>query len=124
MKIDIVILDDDTEIFSYYRSVLEPIPGIGRVRCCEDEFEFAQVLRMHKPHLVIADIHMRPTRGPEILRRHRDELQGVNVILLSCADGLEEETRVLQEDDVDVVAHLQKPLKPNDLYDILGYGID
>lgn len=124
MKIDILILDDDVDIFPYYRSVLAPVDGIGHVSFCSDEEEFDEVLSKHKPHLIISDVHMHPKEGPQILRERKDKLHGVNVIMLSCADGLEEETRILRADDVDVVAYLSKPLMPNDLYRILGYKVD
>lgn len=123
-KINILILDDDVEIHRYYHAVLNPIPGIGKLRCCDGEFEFLQQLRMFTTHIIIADIHMEPKSGTQILREHKCKLAGANIIMLSCSDNIAEESNALVNDGLDVVAYLQKPLQPNDLYEILGYGID
>lgn len=116
----ILVLDDDRELWPFYASVLKLIPSVGRVDFASNEGEFEWEMKAH-PHLVIADIHMAPTEGPEILRKHQEQLKGVEVVIFSCADRIKEETVKLEEDGLNVRGYLQKPLKPAHLFEMFGY---
>ena len=62
---------------------------------------------------------MAPMMGPDILRAHKSKLAGKEIIILSCADKLKEESDALVNDGLNILAYFQKPLVPQDLYDLL-----
>ena len=121
----VLVLDDDVHMHRFYRSILRNVPDMRDIVCAQNEHEFSQFVNIKKPDVIIADIHMEPLDGPSILRKYKSEIVGSNVFIMSCADSLAEETRVLrEEDEINVVEHISKPLNPIDLYEIFGHDPD
>jgi len=116
---NILVLDDDQSLHAYYRHILKRLKGVGVITMSYDRLSFGRCLGLHDYHVIICDIHMAPMMGPDILREYKDQLAGKEIILLSCADNLKEESNALVNDGVNVSACFQKPLVPQDLFDIL-----
>ena len=116
---NILVLDDDQSIHAYYRYVLKHIKGVGIITMSHDMISFQRNLRMNPYHVIICDIHMEPISGPDILRAHKEEIFGKEIIMLSCADALKDVGEQLASEGVNIRACLQKPLVPEDLADIL-----
>ena len=116
---NILVLDDDQAIHAYYRHILKQIKGVGVITIAHDDQSFSDALSKNRYRVILSDIHMEPKSGPNILRDHREEIAGMEIIMLSCADSLDEQAKALTKDGVNVKAYFQKPLVPQDLFDLL-----
>lgn len=77
-------------------------------------------MERHEIHLIISDIQMEPTDGDVILKAHKAEIKSTPIILLSCCDDIKTIRDDLVENGLNVIDYLQKPLRPHDLYEIIG----
>ena len=116
---NILVLDDDDNLHLHYRHILKQIKGVGTISMSHDAISFSRCLSKHNYHVIICDIHMFPTIGPDILRAHHDKLIGKEIILLSCSDNIKEHSKKLEKDCIPIRACFQKPLVPQDLFDLL-----
>jgi len=117
--VNILVLDDAIDQHAYYRYVLRFIKGVGTITMASNFEEFGERLGRCKQHVIICDIHMGEISGPDILRAHKQELIGTNIIILSCADAINLEADALARDGFNVIGIFQKPLVPQDLCDLL-----
>lgn len=116
---NILVLDDDENLHLHYRYILKQIKGVGKISMAHDAPSFDRCLSKHNYHVIICDIHMFPTIGPEILRAHQEKLIGKEIILLSCSDNIKDYSKELEKDGIPIRAYFQKPLVPQDLFDLL-----
>ena len=116
---NILVLDDDMDLHAYYRSILKQMKGVGIITMSYDFTSFRRCLRMHPYHVIICDIHMDPISGPDILRANKDEIAGKEIVMLSCSDALKAESKALTNEGINIRACFQKPLVPQDLFDLL-----
>ena len=117
---NILVLDDDTAIHPYYRHVMKQVRGVGTICLAADETQFVEMLSRTHFHVIVADIHMHPKTGPDILRSHKDKLVGKEIIILSCADDINFEADSLTRDGLQVLAYFQKPLVIEDFVELLS----
>jgi response regulator of citrate/malate metabolism len=118
---NILFIDDDTDLHRYYQAVVSVIPDVDKVITVDTERKFLYALDKHRVDLIISDLHMEPKSGAEILGDNKDRLTGIGIVLLSCADFLHGIGDELREQGVNIVAEFQKPLDPDELYDLLGF---
>lgn len=116
---NILVLDDDVGIHIFYRHILKRMKGVGLITLTDSLVSFGRALLANHYHVIICDIHMEPVNGPDILRAHKDELIGKEIVMLSCADNLADHGKALADDGLNVRACFQKPLVPQDLFDLL-----
>ena len=116
---NILVLDDDENIHAYYRHILKQIKGAGIITTVSSSIAFGRSLKMNNYHVILCDIHMEPLSGPDILRAYKGRIAGKEIIMLSCADKLQDESNSLIKDGINVRACFQKPLVPQDLFDLL-----
>ena len=117
---NILVLDDDTNIHPYYRYVIRHVRGVGTICLASDEKQFVEMLGRTNFHVIVVDIHMEPKSGPDILRSHKDKLVGKEIIILSCADDIHFEADSLTRDGLQVLAYFQKPLVIEDFVELLS----
>ena len=116
---NILVLDDAIEQHAYYQHVIKHVKGVGTITMASNAEEFQERLGRCKQHVIICDIHMPNTSGPDILRQHKEQLAGSNIIMLSCADNINLEADALSRDGFNIIGIFQKPLIPQDLCDLL-----
>ena len=120
-----LFLDDDPHLHAYYTHLARHVPSAKDIVCAGSELEFVKAIDRHKFDIIVCDIHMAPLDGPDILRKYHKQIAGANIIVLSGADNIAEETRIMREEDhLNVVEYVQKPLTPLALLEILGYDPD
>ena len=117
---NILVLDDAVEQHLYYQCVLRMIKGVGAITMARNFNEFGERLRRRKQHVIVCDIHMPKISGPDILRAHKRELAGINIIILSCSDAINLEADALVRDGFNVIGIFQKPIFPRDFCDLLN----
>ena len=98
---------------------MKQVRGAGTICLASDETQFVEMLGRTNFHVIVADIHMVPKTGPDILRSHKEKLAGKEIIILSCADDINFEADALTRDGLQIRAYFQKPLIPQDLCDLL-----
>ena len=116
---NILVLDDAIELDVYYHHVIKHVKGVGTITIASNAEEFQERLGRCKQHVIICDIHMPNTSGPDILRQHKEQLAGANIILLSCDDKINFEADALSRDGFNIIGIFQKPLMLQDLCDLL-----
>ena len=117
---NILILDDDRDLHRYYQAVCKALPNVKKVSTVANGREFEYALQRHKHHVIITDLQMAPTDGDIILLAHKDEIRGVPVVVLSCSDEIQKRADYMMDKGLNVVQCLSKPLKPDELYALIG----
>lgn len=117
---NILILEDDRDLHRYYQSVCKASENVKKCITVSNAREFAYAMERHDIHLIISDIQMQPTDGDVILKAHKAEIKSIPIILLSCCDKIKDVRDDLVENGLNVVDYLQKPLRPEALYEIIG----
>jgi DNA-binding NarL/FixJ family response regulator len=67
--IKVVLADDEDLVRSGLRMILGSAGDIEVVAECDDGLQVAELVRLHRPHVVLLDIRMRATDGLAALRR-------------------------------------------------------
>jgi DNA-binding NtrC family response regulator len=116
---NILVLDDDTGLRSFYRHIIKHIKGVGTIVFVSSCDEFRERIVNDRFHIIICDIHMQPMSGPEILRANKDIIKSIHIVMLSCSDHIYEESNTLSSEGFNMLASLQKPLVPQDLFDLI-----
>ena len=117
---NVLVLDDTTELLRYFKAILKPIPKVSSVYSAINAHEFLQGLYTRTQHLIISDVMMSPISGPDIIRMNKDLIGATPIILTSCVDNLKQVEAELLEDGFNVVASFQKPIKPLDFLEFFG----
>ena len=111
-----LIIDDTKDLHSYYRIIVGK--KIKDIDCASNELEVFQLLALNQYDFILSDIHMSPMSGPSILRRYKEAYKS-KVVLISCADNIEEIAESLKCDGINVVGCVGKPIMPKELYELL-----
>jgi DNA-binding NtrC family response regulator len=111
---NVLVLDDTTELLRYFKCILKPIPKIHSIYTAINAKEFLEGLYERTQHVLICDIMMEPMNGPDILRKYKAAVGSTPIVLMSCSDDLHKIEQELMEERFNVVASFQKPVLPLD----------
>ncbi|QEH33261.1 Oxygen regulatory protein NreC [Aquisphaera giovannonii] len=81
--IRIVIADDHTIVRGGVRLLLEKLPDVAVVGEASDGSQAIDLVRLHQPDILVADIAMPGSNGLEVTRRLSDEGLPTRVVILS-----------------------------------------
>ena len=109
---NVLVLDDDEGVLLYLKTILTPITKISRISTARSVKEFVKKMHSRKQHIIISDIMMGHTTGPDILRKYKDLVGNTPIVLTSCSDDLLDIEDDLLEERFNVVASFQKPILP------------
>jgi DNA-binding NarL/FixJ family response regulator len=84
--IKVLIADDEDLVRSGLRMILRNAGDIDVVAECDDGSSVVELVRMHRPHVVLLDVRMRETSGLETLRRMRKLPDPPKVAMLTTFD--------------------------------------
>lgn len=112
----VLVVDDDVDITSYLKTLLEPV---FRVRCCFDAESALRTLEKDAPDLIISDVMMTGMSGLEFCARIKGDLQycHIPVILLTAKDGVQDQIEGL---NVGADAYVIKPFHADYLVSLAG----
>jgi len=79
----LLIVDDAPLIVSRIRSMLEGIPGLGRINFTGTYAGAVEMLKHVPPHIALLDINLPDRNGLDLLRHIRQHHPGVTVIMCS-----------------------------------------
>ena len=108
----VLVLDDDLGVLLYLKTVLRPIPKVSKVSTASHEKAFSKLLEEGDYDFIISDVLMRPTMGPDILRKHKEKIGNTPIMLISCSDDLVQVEDELLEERFNIVGSFQKPILP------------
>lgn len=124
----IVYIDDDVELRSLIRDVVEEQEFPGAFAICGSGDEFFMRVRVLQPQLVLLDLHMPDMDGPDVLEmmQKNPETEGLPVILLT---GVTDLSMVKVYEKLGVMGVIHKPINTEtflqDIEDIwLQYASD
>lgn len=105
MKPKILVVDDDTDITFYLRTLLAPF---YQVHCCYDVETALEDLRSRTPDLILSDILMNGKTGYDLCRILKEDLQysHIPVILLTAKNSVRDQIDGL---NVGADAYVTKP---------------
>lgn len=115
-KPQVLVIDDDVEITSYLKTLLEPA---FRVCCCFDAESALRVLEKDAPDLIISDVMMTGMSGLEFCGQVKGDLQYCHIpfILLTAKDGLQDQIEGLNRG---ADAYVVKPFHADYLISLAG----
>lgn len=104
----VLYMEDDPSSLTLVRHVLGRRPGV-RLLAADRGREGLELARVHKPDLVLLDVHLPDMEGREVFARLRGdrETQGIPVVIVS-ASAMPEDVQKLRDSGVD--GYLTKPL--------------
>ena len=82
-SIRLLLADDHTLVRAGIRSLLEKVPGVEVVGEASDGHEALDLVRLHRPSVVVTDLAMPGLNGLELVSRVTREFPGVRVVILS-----------------------------------------
>jgi len=118
--VNVLVLDDDEGVLLYLQTVLSTVAKISHVSTARDAREFVRKMHTRKQHLIVSDIMMEGTSGPDILRKYKDLVGNTPIVLTSCSDDLLDIEDDLLEERFNVVSSFQKPIYPATIVDFLN----
>ncbi len=106
----VLVIDDELDILDSIEAVLE-IDGYQTCRC-SDPLKAIELVRKHRPDLIILDVMMPVKTGPEILleMKQLDDLKSIPCILMSAGTAASYEQSVYKWD-----IYMKKPFDLDDL---------
>jgi response regulator of citrate/malate metabolism len=105
--IRVLIVDDDYMAASVHRAYVERVPGFEVVAEAHSGAEALDLVRRHRPDLVLLDIYLPDISGLEVLRRLRDPASpSVDVIAITSAKDVDTLRRAMHGG---VIQYLVKP---------------
>ena len=112
MKKKVLIVDDETEIVDLILMILDD--GHIQLFAAYDGVQALEIVREHRPDLVLSDVMMPRLDGWETASRLRDDADtaGIKVVLLSARA---QEADLQRGDRIGVDAYLTKPFDPDEL---------
>jgi response regulator of citrate/malate metabolism len=117
---NILVLDDTVELLRYFKSILKPIPKINHISTATNVEEFLNEMHSVRQHVILVDIYMSPMSGPDILRRYKEAVGAIPIVLTSCSDDLRDIENDLLEEGFNVVQSFQKPILPLTFLEFFG----
>jgi len=94
--IRLILADDHTLVRAGIRALLEKLPGVEVVGEAGDGREVLNLVKLHRPDVVLMDISMPGLNGLEAAARMAKEFPDVRVIVLSMHDNEEYVWRALK----------------------------
>ena len=94
--IRVILADDHTLVRAGIRALLEKLPGVEVVGEAGDGREVLNLVKLHRPDVVLMDITMPGLNGLEAAARMAKEFPDVRVIILSMHDNEEYVWRALK----------------------------
>jgi DNA-binding NarL/FixJ family response regulator len=94
--IRVILADDHTLVRAGIRALLEKMPGVEVLGEAGDGREVLNLVKLHRPDVVLMDISMPGLNGLEAAARMARDFPGVRVIILSMHDNEEYYWRALK----------------------------
>ena len=94
--IHVILADDHTLVRAGIRSLLEKLPEVKVIGEAGDGREVLNLVKIHRPEIVLMDIAMPGLNGLEAAERMNRDYPGVRIILLTMHDNEEYVLRALK----------------------------
>ncbi len=116
LKPSALVVDDDTDITFYLRTLLSPT---YQVTCCYDVESARKELARHIPDIILSDVMMTGQTGLEFCESLKEDLQycHIPVVLLTAKDSVRDQIEGL---NVGADAYVTKPFNAEYLLSLLG----
>lgn len=122
--LSVLLVEDTVPMRKLVTSVLETL-GVGRIHGAEHGEEGFEAFCKENPDIVIADWHMEPVNGIEMVEKIRTEAASPNkMVPIIMMTGYSALPRVAQARDMGVTEFLVKPFSANDLARRIAYVIN
>lgn len=123
-RLSILIVEDTAPMRKLVTSVLETL-GVGNIITASDGEEGFRMFCSQNPDIVIADWHMVPMSGIELVHKIRHEKTSTNkMVPIVMMTGYSAMPRVAQARDTGATEFLVKPFSANDLARRIAYVIN
>lgn len=123
-RLSILIVEDTAPMRKLVTSVLETL-GVGKIITASDGEEGFQLFCAERPDIVIADWHMLPMSGIELVYKiRRERLSPNKMVPIVMMTGYSALPRVAEARDTGATEFLVKPFSANDLARRIAYVIN
>jgi DNA-binding NarL/FixJ family response regulator len=92
----VILVDDHNLVRAGFRSLLENIPDVEIVAEAENGYSALELIRTHKPDMVLMDIALPDITGLDVTAQVIQEYPSIKVVLLSMYDNEEYVLRALE----------------------------
>jgi len=92
----VILVDDHNLVRAGFRSLLENIPEVEIVAEAENGYSALELIRTHKPDMVLMDIALPDITGLDVTAQVIQEYPSIKVVLLSMYDNEEYVLRALE----------------------------
>ncbi len=113
-KIDVFIIDDDTQSMQYFQSIVNKGDGIRCIGSTTSGENAVAIVATAYPDVVLVDYALYPMSGFEILMQLQSEMPNVPIIMLGGRPNLEEKAK-----SAGAAAYLPTPITPRVLIDTI-----
>ncbi len=123
-KLSVLIVEDTVPMQKLVTSVLETL-GVGHILKADDGDTGFDVFCAENPDIIIADWHMTPTSGIEMVEKIRNDPKSPNrTVPIIMMTGYSAMPRVAEARDTGATEFLVKPFSANDLARRIAYVIN
>ena len=123
-RLSVLIVEDTVPMQKLVSSVLDTL-GVGSIMKADDGTTGFEAFCKHNPDIVIADWHMVPTSGIEMVKQiRRDPLSPNKTVPIIMMTGYSALPRVSEARDTGATEFLVKPFSANDLARRIAYVIN
>lgn len=123
-KLSVLVVEDTAPMRKLVISVLETL-GVGKVFTAADGDEGFNLFCQQNPDIVIADWHMLPVSGIELVRKIRQDPGSPNkMVPIVMMTGYSAMPRVSEARDCGATEFLVKPFSANDMARRIAYVIN
>lgn len=123
-KLSVLVVEDTAPMRKLVISVLETL-GVGKVFTAADGDEGFNLFCQQNPDIVIADWHMLPVSGIELVRKIRQDAGSPNkMVPIVMMTGYSAMPRVSEARDCGATEFLVKPFSANDMARRIAYVIN
>ena len=92
----VILVDDHNLVRAGFRSLLENIPEVEIVAEADNGYSALELIRAHKPDMVLMDIALPDITGLDVTARVTQEYPSIKVVLLSMYDNEEYVLRAME----------------------------
>jgi DNA-binding NarL/FixJ family response regulator len=92
----VILVDDHNLVRAGFRSLLENIPDVEIVAEADNGYRALELIRTHKPDMVLMDIALPDINGLDVTAQVTQEYPSIKVVLLSMYDNEEYVLRALE----------------------------
>ena len=123
-RLSILIVEDTEPMQKLVTSVLETL-GVGKIYKAEDGTKGFEAFCSNNPDIVIADWHMVPVSGIEMVKQIRSDQKSPNkTVPIIMMTGYSSKPRIEEARDTGSTEFLVKPFSANDLARRIAYVIN